>query len=309
MDETHWKRLIEVDVMAHRLSNKNRLMDWQKAQLFNQLVYRHEVYKIFKDLSLEEQELAISLNGLCIQYIKNPTEAMKLTAVRSNGMSLRFIENPTEEMCTIAILSEAQSFRYVKNPTREQQLLAIQRNGCCIRFIKDPDNELLLIAARSNGMSLKYIKNPSKELQKIALHNNGNAIEFIEDPDEELQLIAVRQGGSGMKCNGMAITHVKNPTVKVLKETILKNPAMVRYMSNLSEEMQLFAINAQPWVAQYITGLTEKATELAQKLQNQKIYMRLDNDKFKNNAILSLNDAAKDLLKDPSYDLKEETCT
>ena len=40
----------------------------------------------------------ININPTLIENIENPTDEMKLLAVKKNGLVLKYIENPTKEM-------------------------------------------------------------------------------------------------------------------------------------------------------------------------------------------------------------------
>ncbi len=53
----------------------------------------------------------ININPTLIENIKNPTDEMKLLAVRKNGLVIKYIENPTKEMQEIAISKKCKGDR------------------------------------------------------------------------------------------------------------------------------------------------------------------------------------------------------
>ena len=57
----------------------------------------------------------ININPTLIENIKNPTDEMKLLAVRKNGLVIKYIENPTKEMQEIAISKNAGDRIYRKS--------------------------------------------------------------------------------------------------------------------------------------------------------------------------------------------------
>ena len=77
----------------------------------------------------------IKINPYALQHIPNPTEEMKLAALREHGLVLEFI----------------------KDPTREMQLTALQNTAKAIRFIPHPSDEFLRRAVRKSWTNLAYI--------------------------------------------------------------------------------------------------------------------------------------------------------
>jgi hypothetical protein len=50
-------------------------------------------------------------------YIKNPSEAVQLAAVKQNGDSIGWIDNPSEAVQLAAIQKDRMAIEYIDNPT------------------------------------------------------------------------------------------------------------------------------------------------------------------------------------------------
>jgi hypothetical protein len=70
-------------------------------------------------------------DGLAIQYIKNPSEEIKLTAVKQNGLIIKYIKNPSEEIKSTAVEQNGLAIQHIKNPSKEVKLAAARRLGYC----------------------------------------------------------------------------------------------------------------------------------------------------------------------------------
>jgi hypothetical protein len=81
------------------------------------------------------------------EFIKNPSEEVKLAAVKQNGYAVQFIKNPSEEV----------------------QLAAVMEHGCAIEYINEPSEQVQLAAVKKFVVAIKYIKNPSEEAQLAAV--------------------------------------------------------------------------------------------------------------------------------------------
>ena len=55
----------------------------------------------------------ININPALIENIENPTDEMKLLAIKKNGLMIRYIENPTKENQEIAVRKNAKAIEYM----------------------------------------------------------------------------------------------------------------------------------------------------------------------------------------------------
>jgi hypothetical protein len=186
-----------------------------------------------RDMWPESERIAkknILLKAENIIWIKNPSEALLLAAVKQDGQAIEYIKNPSETVINEAFKTYVGALKYMKNPSEAVQLAAVKRNGYAIEHIENPSEALQLAAVERNGAAIRYIKNPSEAVQFAAVKLNGNAIKYIENPSEALQLEAVKQNGwaiqyienpseavqlAAVKQDGYSIIHIKNPTKRV----------------------------------------------------------------------------------------------
>ena len=96
--------------------------------------------------------------GWPFNFFKNPTEEMKLAAVKVNGCAIQYIENPTEEMKLLAIKENGYAIRYIKNPTEEMKLEAVKNNGWAIKYIEDPTDEMKQEADKQEKKLYRHLK-------------------------------------------------------------------------------------------------------------------------------------------------------
>ena len=62
-----------------------------------------------------------------IQYIKNPSEEVKMAAVKQDGWAIQYIKNPSEAMQMTAVQQNSWAIQYIKNPSEEVKMAA-ERN-------------------------------------------------------------------------------------------------------------------------------------------------------------------------------------
>ena len=110
----------------------------------------------------------------------NPSERVKLEAVKAKGWAVQFIENPTEEMQLNAVNKDYDSIKYIKNPSEEVQLAAIKKYWAAIKFINNPSLEARKEAIRGNEEAINYINFDLDEL-KILISENIKIVKYVYD--------------------------------------------------------------------------------------------------------------------------------
>lgn len=129
------------------------------------------------NLSEDEQIKLINKEGTyLIDFIKNPSEKVKLAIVKKNGYSIWVFGVPFE------ILGNGYVQDYI-----------------CSDKYNDPSEEIQIAAVKNIGYAIKYIKNPSEIVKLEAIKNRASAIQHIKDPSEELQLEAIKQDPDAME--------------------------------------------------------------------------------------------------------------
>lgn len=113
-------------------------------------------------LNYDEQLKIINEDGSVIQYIKTPSDELKLAAIKQDTYAILFIKEPSEEL----------------------QLEAVKQNGYVIKDICNPSEEVKLAAIKQNPYSIKFIYSSSENLQIEAVKHFGNydrfEIDFVE---------------------------------------------------------------------------------------------------------------------------------
>ena len=168
-------RLFEIEADGKIMEASNTKMVCSRIRLLREILP--------EEWQTEENLLKIlKIDGLAIQYIKDPTPEMQLGAVKQNGWAIQYIKNPTPEMQLMAVKQSGLAIQFIKTPTLEVQLEAVKRDGWAIQYIKNPTVEVQLEAVKQDGNAIRFIENPIPEIQLEAVKQDGYVIQFIEKP-------------------------------------------------------------------------------------------------------------------------------
>lgn len=120
--------------------------------------------KYLKNPTEEEIALAISLNGLNLQYAPKQTFELALQAIRQNPFAIRYV-SLDEGVNADRASSEVHTKKYY-----QLAKLAVKLNGLALQFVRQSfyTDELLLEAVTSDGGAIKFIKDPPDQLKKLA---------------------------------------------------------------------------------------------------------------------------------------------
>lgn len=145
--------------------------------------------------------LALSLDGLCLEFVPEPTTEMCDVAIGQNGRALQYVpmDMRTYELCLKAIRGGARLTNvpdaHRDSPMRE---LALQHNGEALYEIKDPTFMECITALQNRGDVFDAIPEGfrvSALLIKMAASNGGGHLLLQLIPDalnEELLAIIVK---------------------------------------------------------------------------------------------------------------------
>ena len=111
-----------------------------------------------------KQLMAVRLDGVDIQFIKNPSETVQLRAVSQNAFAILYIPNPSERVKIKAVKEDGYAIELIRNPSEHVQLEAIRRNCYAIEFINDPNEHVQWEAVTQNPFTIEYIRNPSENV-------------------------------------------------------------------------------------------------------------------------------------------------
>ena len=60
-------------------------------------------------------KVAVTQDGLVLQYVKEQTEEICKLAVQENGLALQYVQEQTEDICRLAVRQNHMATRYFKN--------------------------------------------------------------------------------------------------------------------------------------------------------------------------------------------------
>lgn len=187
----------------------------------------------------------LSINPFALAQMDNPTDEMKLTALRKNGMVLQFIKNPTPEMIDIALSNAPRAIQYIENPSHEILEQVVSKGWNNLGLIENPDESLVRLALAESGWAIQYVKAPSEELQILAVKSNYDAIKFIENPSKAVQLAAVGQ-------NYQALSYIKEPVPEAIDFAVTLDPQAVRLLGTVTVDQALHFIGISSLITKYL---------------------------------------------------------
>ncbi len=121
------------------------------------------IYWIYTSLGGTYMHNSNGFEGACLE----PSEAVKMAAVKQGGRSIKWINNPSEDVQLAAVESHADAFlwihhRVTKKPeiSEKVKLLAVEKKPELITVLKDPSEELQLLAIGKIPSLIKEYKNP-----------------------------------------------------------------------------------------------------------------------------------------------------
>ena len=111
----------------------------------------------------------IQNNPYVIERIENPTEEMKLLAVQTNGLALQYIPHPSQAVQEAAVANTPRAIQFLENPPETLLLQAVQHGWNNLAYIKHPSEVLIQAALQQSGWAIKYIGQPTETLQLQAV--------------------------------------------------------------------------------------------------------------------------------------------
>jgi hypothetical protein len=105
---------------------------------------------------VEEANLKKAEIPILFRQIKDPSEAVKLVAVKASPWAILDIKNPSPILQLTAVTGDCDTIAYLKTPTEEAQFCAIKQKPQLIFVIQNP-----CLAIQ------KLIKKIKKEIEKF----------------------------------------------------------------------------------------------------------------------------------------------
>lgn len=132
----------------------------------------------------EMLELAVEQNGLAIKFINNPTDIVIQKALRSTGDAIQYIFNPTGEYKNIAVTTTPTAIQFIRLPTRDMQIKAVSKDVTAISYIGHIVPEVFDIAVSKDSKYFKYYYSQTLNTVLSYLRKDGLLIRFIKEPSE-----------------------------------------------------------------------------------------------------------------------------
>lgn len=133
-----------------------------------------EIYQDFFNI-MDESTLIehILTDSFIIQYIKNPSEKIKLFAVKNDGYSIQFFKNPSEKIQLEALKENVDAIQFVEKPSeilqyQLVQLKVVQNIDSIHYFMRHYFNKINC----SKALNFLYNKVPEKYKDQIKFHPN-----------------------------------------------------------------------------------------------------------------------------------------
>ena len=154
--------------------------------------------------------------------------------VKENPYNVEYINNPSEEIKILAVKGKAGCITYINNPSEALQLQAVKKDGFAIQNIKNPSEKVQLEAVKKTDCVISFIKNPTDRVIREVINNfkYGENINFIlrfieNDIDKKISLSELRE---------MKLEEIKELIGKNKKEKILKS--VINYIGKVQKVLK-----------------------------------------------------------------------
>lgn len=214
-----WKNMKYIRRLGDRYGVCRRIIKINPWAVFSLPIYREEFI-------IE----ALSLDGLIISMIEDPTPHMCSIAIHQNPKAYFHIKDKSkcsrlEEKLIIA--DDWRNIKNIENPSKYLCMGAIDQNPEAIRLMKNPSEMLWSYALGKDGMLLKWAKHLSLAPIYEALNQNPLSIKYVLKPTEEMKEFAVTR-------NGLALKFIKKQSYKICLMAAKNNIKALAYLNDTS---------------------------------------------------------------------------
>ena len=134
--------------------------------------------------------MCLKINGLLLQYIKNPTYDHCCDAVKQNYKTLRYVPEIWNDsiMANIALMVSPLALEFIKNQTRQMCIDSVEQDPMAIEFVQAQflTEEMWFKAIKKNYRALGLNKTGQTiEMCLYAIHLHPQAINYIHDIEHE----------------------------------------------------------------------------------------------------------------------------
>jgi len=166
--------------------------------------------------------------------LSRENEALCKLAVSQNGVALQYIKYQTDEICKLAVSNNSYALQDVINQTDELCKLAVTQNGYALEFVINQTDEICKLAVTQNGDALQYVINKTDEICELAVRQDGYALEYVINQTDEICKLAVSQNGYALK-----YVNVRNRTYELCKLAVSQNIAALKYVRDQPDKINM----------------------------------------------------------------------
>ncbi len=141
---------------------------------------------------------AISHDGMALEFVRHPSDEIKLMAYRQNGFAIeRYPKSPVEHQL-VAVTQNGLVLQLFPRASPAVRMAAIRQNPNAIQFLLIPTLDEALAAAMQDGLVLRHFRVCIEEaVQLAALAQNPEASEFINNPTKATLELLRSLAGNG----------------------------------------------------------------------------------------------------------------
>lgn len=202
----------------------------------------------------------LQFEGINLECSKVYIDSLIQKNLENNGMYLQFVKNPSVDMIVTAVTNNGLALQYVDNQSEELQLLALDSfkrcSDCFLNYCNDDRADLIRYCIPGNQdygfviMSADVFKNLSQKMLEDIISFDGKYIRYVVNPSTRLQVIAVQ-------ANPFALKYIVNPSDEVVMAALELNPYSLHYVDHQTSIMIECALDADLLAIEYVKNQTE----------------------------------------------------
>jgi hypothetical protein len=172
-----------------------------------------------------------------------------------------------------AVTQDPQRYHQLDKPTLSAGLIAVRQDPNIFqKFLgdfPDCDENIQLDAVKARPWNIEFINNPCQKAITLFLEIMGGAA-FCDNPDNHISVIM-----NAVEADGEVIRYIENPTREMKLAAINEKPDLVRWMTDLDEEMQLAAAISPEAVRIMLDTLKIRFSPKVKRLAKQSLLSKI----------------------------------
>lgn len=256
-------------------------MEFTAEHIFTEAVKKTpEAIKFIKTQTHEMGLIAVTHDGLLLDYVLVQTEEICLAAIKQNPAAFKFVRVQTQLICIAAVKGDGMNLFHVDLPidTKDRAINKIKgtwndvlhKNWGVFNKIKEQAHYAITDVVHTHGEKIGITKNQTLQICIEAVKQNGLALQFAAHKFRTTEVchIAVEQNEMALKhapnqtndmCmsavqrNGTTLQWVLTQTLNMCIEAIHQDGRNIRYVLNKTPEMCIEALKQTGLAAEFIS--------------------------------------------------------